>query len=57
MPGVSLEEGTSIGSMSLVLKSTKPWGIYIGNPSKRLKDRKKDLLKFEKQYLEKEGKS
>jgi len=56
MPGVILEEGTSIGAMSLVLKSTEPWGIYVGSPAKRLKDRNKGLLELEKQYLENEGK-
>jgi len=56
MPGVILDEGTSVGAMSLVLKSTEPWGIYVGNPAKRLKDRKKDLLELEKQYLENKGK-
>ena len=56
MPGVVLEEGTSIGAMSLVLKSTEAWGIYIGNPCKKLKDRKRDLIKLCKEYLEKEGK-
>lgn len=55
MPGVILAEGTSVGAMSLILKSTEPWGIYVGNPAKRIKDRKKDLLELEKQYLEKEG--
>jgi acetyltransferase-like isoleucine patch superfamily enzyme len=57
MPGVILEEGTSVGAMSLVLKSTKPWGIYIGNPAIKLKDRKKDLLELEKEYLANEGKN
>ncbi|AII14028.1 acetyltransferase [Campylobacter iguaniorum] len=52
MPGVILEEGTSVGAMSLVLKSTKPWGIYFGSPARRFKDRKKDLLNLEKIYLE-----
>lgn len=56
MPGVILAEGTSIGAMSLVLESTEPWGIYIGSPIKRLKDRKKDLLELEKKYLENDGK-
>lgn len=56
MPGVVLDEGTSVGAMSLILKSTEPWGIYVGTPAKRLKDRKNDLLKLEKQYLENEGK-
>lgn len=56
MPGVVLDEGTSVGAMSLVLKSTEPWGIYVGNPVKRLKDRKKDLLELEIEYLANEGK-
>ena len=50
MPGVTLSEGTSIGAMSLVLKSTKPWNIYIGNPVRKLKKRSKNLLKLEKKY-------
>jgi len=51
MPGVTLAKGTSIGAMSLVLKDTKSWSIYIGNPAKKIKRRKKDLLKLETQYL------
>jgi acetyltransferase-like isoleucine patch superfamily enzyme len=54
MPGVVLAEGTSVGAMSLILKSTEPWGIYVGNPIKRLKNRKKDLLELEKEYLKNE---
>lgn len=51
MPGVIIEEGNSIGAMSLVTKATKPWKIYIGCPVKEIKDRKKDLLELEKDYL------
>jgi len=51
MPGVILAKGTSIGAMSLVLKDTKSWSIYVGNPAKELKKRKKNLLKLRKQYL------
>ena len=50
MPGVVLAEGTSVGAMSLVIKSTEPWGIYVGNPAKRLKDRSKELLEHEERY-------
>ena len=56
MPGVILAEGTSVGAMSLVLKSTDPWGIYVGVPAKRLKDRKKDLLQLKTDYSQNEGK-
>lgn len=51
-PGVTLREGCSIGAMSMVTKSTKPWKMYFGIPAKILKDRKKDLLDLEKKYLE-----
>ena len=52
MPGVTLSKGTSVGAMSLVLKDTKPWKIYVGSPAKKIKKRKKSLLKLKKQYLE-----
>jgi galactoside O-acetyltransferase len=48
LPGVIVEEGCSFGAMSLINKSTEPWGIYVGAPSKRLKDRSKNLLELEK---------
>ncbi len=51
-PGVDLAEGCSVGAMTLVSKSTQPWGIYVGNPAKRIKERSKDLLILEKLYLE-----
>lgn len=51
-PGVHIAEGCAIGAMSLVSKSTAPWGVYIGTPAYRKKDRKKDLLVLEKALLE-----
>lgn len=51
LPGVDIAEGCSIGAMSLLNKSTQPWGIYVGNPAYRLKERKQDLLGMEKQFL------
>lgn len=50
-PGVRLEEGVSVGAMSLMTKSTKPWKVYFGIPAKAIKNRKKDLLELEKKYL------
>ena len=44
MPGVEIGEGTSVGSMSLVNKSLDSWGIYVGSPCRKLKDRSKKLL-------------
>jgi acetyltransferase-like isoleucine patch superfamily enzyme len=51
IPGITLEEGTSIGAMSLVTKSTEPWSVYFGIPAKRLKSRKQALLELEQDYL------
>lgn len=56
MPGITLEEGTSIGAMSLVTKSTEPWSVYFGIPAKRLKSRKQALLELEQDYLSEEVK-
>lgn len=56
MPGVKLAEGTSVGAMSLIRKSTEEWSIYLGNPAKKITSRKKDLLELEKEYLQNEGK-
>jgi len=54
-PGVTLGEGTSIGAMSLVTKSTQPWSIYFGVPARRIKDRSRDLLQLEQKYIDKYG--
>lgn len=54
-PGVTIEEGCSIGAMTLLTKSTESWGIYMGIPAKRIKDRKKDLLALEAKFLEEQN--
>lgn len=50
-PGVELAEGTAVGAMAVVTKTTEPWSIYAGNPARRVKERKKDLLSLEQAYL------
>lgn len=54
IPGITSNDGTSVGAMSLVRKLTESCLIYLGNPAKKIKDRKKDPLELEKQYLESE---
>jgi len=46
---VTIGEGCATGSNTLVTKDLEPWGIYIGTPAKRAKDRKMDLLEIEKE--------
>lgn len=52
MPGVNVAEGCAIGAMALVTRSTEAWGVYAGTPAIRLKERSRDLLSLEKQFLE-----
>lgn len=50
LPSVTIGEGCAIGAKSLVKESTEEWGIYVGLPAKRIKNRSKDLLKYIKDY-------
>lgn len=54
LPGVILGEGCAVGAMSMVTKSTEPWSVYFGIPAKKLKNRKQNLLKLERDYLNSE---
>lgn len=47
----NIGKGCSIGAMSFVQKKLLPWGIYVGIPCKRLKERKRGLLELEKQFI------
>lgn len=51
LPGAIIEEGVSVGSLSLINKSLPAWKIYAGIPAKPIKDRKKDLLILELDFL------
>jgi acetyltransferase-like isoleucine patch superfamily enzyme len=51
MPGVTIEEGTAIGAMCFVDRSTKPWTIYAGIPAKAIKERSRELLRLEEEFL------
>jgi galactoside O-acetyltransferase len=47
----TIGEGCSLGSMTFAQKELAPWGIYVGIPCRRLKERKKGLLELEQQFL------
>ncbi|MHA6288864.1 acyltransferase [Maricaulis sp. CAU 1757] len=51
MPGVVVAEGCAVGALSTVLSSTDPWGVYVGSPARRIRERSQDLLKLEDEYL------
>jgi len=44
LPSVVLGEGVAVGAMSLVNSSLDAWGVYIGIPARRIKDRVQDML-------------
>lgn len=49
LPGVTLEDGVAVGALSLVNRNCEAFGIYAGNPARRVKERKRDLLALEQQ--------
>lgn len=51
LPGVILEEGVAVGALSLVSKDCKEFGIYFGVPARRIKERKRDLLELEQEFM------
>ena len=52
LPGVTVAEGTAVGSMSLCNKSTEEWSVYAGIPARKKGERRRDILELEKQLLE-----
>lgn len=51
LPKITIHEGVAIGSMSLINKSLDSWGIYAGIPCRRIKERSKNLLKIEQDFI------
>ncbi len=45
-PYLTIGEGSVIGACSLVRHSVESWGIYCSIPTKKIKDRIKNVLKF-----------
>lgn len=53
LPNVTLEDGVAIGALSLVTKSCSEFGVYIGTPAKKIKERSRNLLSLESQLMNK----
>lgn len=47
LPGIKLYEGAAIGALSMVTKNCDAFGVYMGTPAKKIKERKRDLLNLE----------
>ena len=44
LPGVTLAEGSVLGALSLIGRSTEPWTMYGGVPAKPIKQRRRDVI-------------
>lgn len=53
LPGVTVGEGASVGAMSLINKDIEPWTINVGVPCKKIKERSRKLLEYEKYIIDK----
>jgi acetyltransferase-like isoleucine patch superfamily enzyme len=51
LPGVRLKEGSAFGAMSLINKSVTSWSINAGIPIRKIKNRSKNLLNLEREFL------
>jgi galactoside O-acetyltransferase len=50
LPDVILDEGSSIGALSLVNKNCDKFSIYFGTPAIKIGKRQKKFLKYEKEF-------
>lgn len=50
LPGVKLSKGVAVGALSLVSRDCAEFGIYAGNPAKRIKERSRHLLPLAEQF-------
>jgi galactoside O-acetyltransferase len=53
LPGVTIEEGCAIGALTMVYKDCPAFGIYFGNPARKINERSKKLLELEKTFISK----
>jgi dTDP-4-amino-4,6-dideoxy-D-glucose acyltransferase len=52
LPDLIIGEGSSVGALSFVNQSLDPWGVYGGVPARRIRDRVKDVLAFEREVTQ-----
>lgn len=48
MPKTTIHQGSVTGTFSFVNKDIEEWGIYVGIPVRRIKERKKNILELYK---------
>ncbi|MDY7891158.1 acyltransferase [Aeromonas caviae] len=53
LPGITLHEGVAVGALSMITKDCEAFGVYIGTPAKKIKNRKRELLALEAFFSDK----
>lgn len=51
LPGARFAEGSILGAMSRVSRPLQAWTTYAGIPARRMRERRRDALLEEKEYL------
>lgn len=51
LPGVTLAEGSVLGALSMIGRSTEPWTMYGGVPAKPIKERRRDVIRKGQELL------
>ena len=52
LPNIIVNDGASVGALSLVNKNLEEWCLYAGIPAKKIKNRSKDkILQLEKDFI------
>ena len=51
LPGVELPDGVAAGAGTLFTKSVESWGLYVGSPARRVKERSRDVLGLTEEFL------
>lgn len=51
LPGVTLKEGSAFGSFSFINHDSSEYSINAGIPFRKIKDRSRNLLSLEKEFI------
>jgi dTDP-4-amino-4,6-dideoxy-D-glucose acyltransferase len=51
LPGAKFAEGSILGAMSRIGRPLKPWTTYAGIPARRMRERRREALADEQEYL------
>ena len=52
LPGVIIQEGSAFGCFSLIKNDSEEWSMNIGIPTRKIKERSKELLDYESRLKE-----